>query len=255
MTGEPHALPTRDGVSVVRWLLIYALFLAATAGPLAWLLAEQSWQWTWSPRQIGLQLREMDAAVKLLALLVYISLCSTFLPLPANAIISAVAMRQFAVTGEFWSTTLLVAVAGAAGSTMANLNDYHLFTWMLRSRRVAGVRNTKLYRVSAKWFARSPFAILTVFNIIPIPVDVVRMLATTCRYPRGPFAAANFLGRFVRYAVIAAVTFLLGERGWVAVVALLVVAAIFGVGRYGLRLLWRRRANDSPAGVSARSGP
>ena len=137
----------------------------------------------------------MDPAVKLLIFGIYISLCCTFLPLPTTPIVAALATREAAVTGELWSTVVLVGVVCAAASTIANLNDYHIFTWMLRSRQVAGVRRTRMYACAARWFARSPFVILVIFNIAPIPVDVIRMLAATHRYPRVPFAAANFVGK------------------------------------------------------------
>ena len=64
------------------------------------------------------------------------------------------------------------------------------------------------------------------FNVMPIPVDVSRPLAASHRYARHLFAAANFCGRFIRYAIIAALTFMLGELGWIATVALLAVAAL-----------------------------
>jgi membrane protein YqaA with SNARE-associated domain len=163
--------------------------------------------------------------VKLIFFGSYLSLCTTFLPLPTGWIVAAVATREAAVGSNAWTTTLLVATVGAIGSTIANLNDYHLFTWMLRSHRVAKIRHTKLYEKSAMWFSRSPFFLLVVFNIVPIPVDVVRILATTYRYPRGPFAAANFIGRFLRYAVIAFVTYW-WNLGYVAVLALLALAVV-----------------------------
>ena len=124
----------------------------------------------------------------------------------------------------------MVAIVGAIGSTIANLNDYHLFTWMLRHRHVAKVRDTRAHRAGVRWFAACPFWLLVVFNIVPIPVDMVRMLATTYRYPRRQFAAANFLGRFVRYGVIALVTYR-WNLGWVAVVALLAMAVMLGAVR------------------------
>jgi len=192
--------------------------------------------------------RDADAAPKLLLFGAYISVCCTFLPLPANAMVSAVSIQQFApCPGSLLATTALVATVGAWASMMANLLDFHLFTLMLRSRRVARIRRTRLYARSARWFARQPFAILVVFNVLPIPIDVVRMLAATYRYPLGRFAAANFIGRWVRYAVLAAVTFSLGSQGWVAVVALLAVAAVLAAGKLVGRWLGRRRR----AGVEA----
>jgi len=224
------ALADGDGISVTRWFLAYALALGAAGAVLAVMLRGQSWTWTWRPGEIATQLKEMSPAVKLLIFGVYISLCCTFLPLPTTAIVAAVATRDAAVTGEWWTTVLAIAAVGAAASTVANLHDYHLFTLALRHRHVKRVRHTRLYDASARWFSRSPFMILVVFNIIPIPVDVVRMLAVTYRYPRRPFAAANFVGRFVRYAVVAFVVFH-WDLGWIAVAALLGLAVVLALAK------------------------
>ena len=240
-----------DGISVGRWFAGYGLALAAAGAVLAIMLRGQQWTWTWRPADIAGQLKQMAPAVKLLAFGIYISLCCTVLPLPTNAMVAMVATRHVAVTGELWTTVAAVALVGAAASTVANLNDYHLFTLALRHRHIKRVRHTRLYDVSARWLARSPFAILVIFNIIPIPIDVIRMLAVTCRYPRGRFAAANFVGRFVRYVVIAFVTFH-WDLGWVAVVVLLGLAAALVLVRVAgpmVRRITGRRGNIAVAGA------
>ena len=222
---------TPDNVSVGRWLAFYALCLAGAAAALAVLIWRQEWSWpAWRDDFWG-QLAATSPAIKLIIFGVYISLCCTFLPMNTSAMVAVVAMQDTAVCSGAAATTLLVAAVGGIASTIANLNDYHLFTLMLRHHKVARVRNTRLYGASAGWFAKSPFTILAVFNIIPIPVDVIRMLATTYRYPRAPFALANFIGRFIRYAVIAYVTYRLGEAGWVAPITLLVLAAVLLAAR------------------------
>jgi len=220
-----------DGVSVLGWFAIYALFLVAACVPLAIMISGESWTWhQWRTEPLKV-LAATPVAVKLLAFAVYISLCCTVLPLPTGGVVSAVAIKSVAVGPDIWTTTLAVAAVGAAASTMANLNDYHLFTLQLRSRRIARLRDTKLYSVSARWFARSPFYLVTLFNVLPIPVDVVRMLATTYRYPRLPFAAANFVGRFIRYGVIAYFTYRMGDRGGWVVLGLLGVAVVLGAAK------------------------
>lgn len=259
-----------DEISVGRWFLVYGTLLLAAAVPL-WLLAmRQDWateSWWggglgWRERMDAFAdvFRTVSPALKLLAFAVYLSLCCTFLPLPTGWIVAAVATREAAVAASLSDdpvvvaavTTVVVAAAGAVGSTIANLNDYHLFTWILRHRGVAKVRNTRTYRAAARWFARAPGLILVIFNVVPIPVDVVRMLAATSRYPRLPFAVANFIGRFLRYAVIAFVTYW-WDLGWVAVVALLGLAVILAAGK-GLRPLARKlfaRTNVSGSQESA----
>ena len=150
---------------------------------------------------------------------------------PTGWLVAAIATRQVALAPNLWATVLLVAAAGALGSTMANLNDYHLFTLLLRHRRVSAVRNTRAYRYSARWFARAPMAILVIFNIVPIPVDVVRMLAATARYRLGRFAAANYVGRFIRYGLLAGLAYATNLSAAWASIIMLAGAAALAVGR------------------------
>jgi len=242
-----------DGVSVRRWFAFYGLCVLVAGAALAVLLSQEPWSWAeWldSPEEL---LRTANPAAKLLAFGIYISLCCTFLPLPANWIVAAVAMRQTAVAPSLWATTALVAVVGALASTLANLNDYHLFTWMLRHHRIGRVRDTRVYRLSARWFARSPLLLLVIFNVLPIPVDVVRMLATTYRYPRLPFAGANFVGRFLRYGVIAGATYSLGREGKWAVLALLGLAVLLAAGKLlpaAIRRIRRKAPNVAASELS-----
>ncbi|MFP4107103.1 MAG: VTT domain-containing protein [Phycisphaerae bacterium] len=246
-----------DTISLRRWFLAYGLFLLLSAATLAWLVLASEWSWAaWREDFIG-TFRRTSPGIKLATYLIYLSLCCTFLPLPTGWLVAAIATHQASVTPELWSTTLLVATVGATGSMMGNLNDYHLLTWMLRSRRVAKVRNTKLYRKSIQWFSRSPFLLLVAFNIIPIPIDAVRVIATSYRYPRVPFAAANWIGRFLRYGVIAGITFWMSrwneQAGWIAVLALLVLAIVLVLAKAfltGVRKIRSRGANESATEVS-----
>jgi len=255
---EPH-LP--DDITIRHWLVFYVVFFLGLAVPLGLLIARQGWSlsdWTARPAET---FARTSPTIKLLGLGLYVSLCTTFLPLPTGWIAAGVATRQAAVANGLSEslivvallTTLLVAGAGAIGSTVANLNDYHIFTWMLRHRRIAAVRNTRSYRSAAKWFSRSPFFLVLGFNIIPIPIDLVRMLATTYRYPRLPFAAANFIGRFLRYGAIAFVTYW-WDLGKIAPIALLILAVVLGAGRLGPKLVRRifaRQADRSTENVSS----
>jgi len=226
-----------DGMRLRRWFAAYGAYLAAMAIALAIVAAVQ----VPSARALIQDFRHHGALLKLLGFAIYMSICCTFLPLPANVMVAAVSVREVAVGPNWWTTALLVAAVGAAASTMANLNDYHLFTWMLRNHRIRRVRQRRFYKAAVRWFERAPFTILVIFNLLPIPIDVVRMLATSHRYPRLPFAAANALGRFIRYVIIVSITYALGKQGWVSVVALLGVAVALGVHRLIAAYLRRRR--------------
>jgi len=238
---EPH-LP--DDITVKHWIGLYSAYFLVLIVPLILLVGNEPWAWSDWIEHAGETFARTSVPVKLLVMGLYVSMACTFLPLPTGWIIAGLATREAALANGASDsvlivallTTLTVSLAGSIGSTMANLNDYHIFTWMLRHHRIAAVRQTRTYQSAAKWFSRAPFFLIVLFNIIPIPVDFVRLLATTYRYPRAPFAAANFVGRFIRYAAIAFVTFW-WDLGAVAPIALLALAAALGLGRVGPRLI------------------
>jgi membrane protein YqaA with SNARE-associated domain len=227
---QPAAPPPAE-VSVGRWFVLFALYLAAMALPVALLLDDAGGSWKQLFLEPGKHTAPLDQGLKLLIFALYLSLCCTFIPLPTSWMVAAIATRQVALTGELWSTVLLVGLVGAAASTMANLNDYHLFTLLLRHRRIAPVRDSRVGRRAIEWFNKAPFTLLVIFNIVPIPVDVARMVAATGRYPRLPFAAANFVGRFIRCVILAGVCFLAGVGTLKATLIMLGLATVLALGR------------------------
>ncbi len=236
---EPPA-DESDGLSVKRWLAAYIAYLLALVIPATVMLSRMGVSW----REFFADPRGATSAagpaLKLLIFAIYISLACTFFPIPTGWIVSILATRQVGLSDSLIITTLLVASVGAFASMVANLHDFHLFTLVLRHKGVARVRGTKFYDRAARWFSRRPFALLVIFNILPIPIDVIRMLAATYRYPLRPFAAANFIGRWIRYAVIASVTFVMGDQGWLIAAALLAVAIILAGIKVGGKLFTRR---------------
>lgn len=231
--GEPRDQP----LSVLKWFAGFtAAFLLGLGALVAGIATSGQSFADWQTDPLG-ALEATDGWVKLLALGLYISLCCTFLPLPTTGVVAAAAVREVAVADGLLTTALSVGLVAGAASMIANLNDYHAFVGLLRHKRIAAVRGTRGYVAAAKWFERSPGAILALLNLVPLPVDIpVRMLAAAQRYSRVRFAAANFAGRFVRYAVVAGFIYAMGQAGWPAVAVLIALAAAGGLGRW----LWRR---------------
>jgi membrane protein YqaA with SNARE-associated domain len=161
----------------------------------------------------------------LATLLAYMSLACTFLPLPTTPVV----MLAASPAGPGLDP-LLVALAATAGTCAANLHDYYLVTFLYRYRPVRRVRRTRFYEKAAGWFERAPFAVLTAASFLPIPVDVVRLLAISQGYPRGRFTLASAVGRLPRYFLLAyfAQRFSLG---WQWILAVLGVTAVFGLWR------------------------
>lgn len=175
----------------------------------------------------------------------YVSLCNALLPLPTSWIIMLLASDD---VGLFDSSVLriaTVAVLGATATMMANLNEYHILGYFLRARLGDRIRQTRAYRWTVRWFNISPFQTLVLFAFIPIPVDFVRWLAILRRYPRVRFAAANWLGRLPRYALLAGLAVALSLSIWeIALIQVGIVVLL------GARLLWTavRRTNGAAEG-------
>ncbi len=133
----------------------------------------------------------------------YLSLCCLFFPLPTAWMVFLLASNDVALIDTVWVRVLAVAGACALATVMANLNEYHILTFLLGYGPVGRVRRTHTYDVAARWFQVSPFWTITAFSFLPIPVDVIRVLAVAVRYDRFRFASAYFVGRLFRYGLFA----------------------------------------------------
>jgi membrane protein YqaA with SNARE-associated domain len=98
---------------------------------------------------------------------------------------------------------LLVALLGSVGTCIANLNDYAILSWLFRHRKVKKVRDISTYRRLLSFFDRYAFLTMSVASFLPVPIDVIRMLAISRAYPYWRYVLATFAGRFPRYVVIA----------------------------------------------------
>jgi membrane protein YqaA with SNARE-associated domain len=138
------------------------------------------------------------------------------------------------------ATTIAVATIGAAGTAIANLNEYHIFTFLLRYGKVHRVRQTRFFATARRWFSVSPFGLVALFSFLPIPVDVVRWLAISCRYSRLRYAGANFAGRFLRYGLLAGAATCLAI-GWRGILGIQIGLAALVIIRYLPRLVTKRK--------------
>lgn len=239
--GTPHG---HDGINLRRWFVGFVLYLTLLVG--AALLCLRWWesgQDPWAQR------------LWLLALyLFYMSMCCTFFPAPTTwlVLLMAAPMTGLIAPDAFeggmglstqtrcllaqLATIVIVAAVGAAGTAMANLNEYHLFTFFLRYGKLQKVRQTAFYEKAIRWFSTGPFLLLTAMSFIPLPVDVIRWLAITHRYRRDHYALAYFLGRLIRYGLLATTATLM-QLGWQG------IAAIQGglIVMIGIRFVWRWR--------------
>ncbi|HET8538454.1 MAG TPA: VTT domain-containing protein [Anaeromyxobacter sp.] len=219
---EPPAPAARS--SWRGWAAAFAAIYAANLG-LAW---------------VGHAAPSRDLEV--LALLsLYVSLACTFLPLPTMWIVLWAARETWPIP---------VALVATIGTCFGNLHDYEIVTGLCRLGPVQRARRSRLYGRAEAWFRRAPFAALTVAAFLPLPVDVVRLLAVSAGYPRRPYVLATFLGRFPRYLAIALLGHELRPSNRAIFVVFLVMGAI-ALAKTAPHLLerWRaRRAGGAHAG-------
>lgn len=130
----------------------------------------------------------------LLDFFIYMSVACQFFPLPT--------LPAIAFTAKAFSP-LIVSLLGAMGTSIANFNDYAILGWLFRHQRVKKVRDISTYRKLLHFFDRYAFLTLTAGAFLPIPIDVIRMLAISRAYSYWKYLLATFAGRFPRYLLIA----------------------------------------------------
>ena len=98
---------------------------------------------------------------------------------------------------------ILIAFLGGLATCIANLNDYAILGWMFQHHRVKKIRDISTYKKLLDFFDRYAFLTLSGAAFLPLPVDVIRLLAISRAYPLWKYLSAAFIGRFPRYLLIA----------------------------------------------------
>ncbi len=130
---------------------------------------------------------------RLVTLLMYMSMAFTFCPLPTLWILLWMAREIDPVA---------VALVGAIGTCIANLNDYHILHYLFRLEKIKRATGTKAFQGAVRLYGKAPFIALSIASFLPIPIDVVRILSVSTVYPRARYVLATFVGRFPRYLLI-----------------------------------------------------
>jgi len=106
------------------------------------------------------------------------------------------------LAADIWNP-ILVALAGAAGSTLGEGTSYFAGRGSHSTvKRVAS--NHRMYSKIDGWMRRRGAITLFVFAIIPLPFfDVVGFAAGSLRYPVQRFAVAVLLGKIVKFSIVA----------------------------------------------------
>lgn len=172
----------------------------------------------------------------------YLSLCNLFLPLPTAWIILLAASPDGGAFGSAWERVLAVALVGAGATAIANVNEYHVLSFLFSYGLGGKMRRTRVYQWAVRWFDAAPFQVLALIGFVPIPIDAIRWLAILRRYSRWRFGLAYFVGRALRYLLFAgfAVLVSLSATEILLIQAAIVAAAV--LARFAWPRLIRRRA-------------
>jgi membrane protein YqaA with SNARE-associated domain len=253
-----------DSFNLRRWFVFYVIYLGLLAA-----VALVSFGYCEDDASsAGQQVLSYPHKIWLLSLyLFYMSLCCTFFPAPTawlvllmaspvvNLVDSQLLLSYISVSEQqgYWIggllTVFVVASVGALGTGMANLNEYHVFTFLLRCGKAHKIRETKFYRMAGHWFDVSPFGLMVTFSFLPIPVDMVRWLAITHRYRRDHYFIAAFLGRMLRYGLLAGAATCL-KLSWTEILIIQLVLIIIVIIRFVPKILSHHRKNSISGGTS-----
>ncbi len=115
---------------------------------------------------------------------------------------------------------LWIALAATMGSVIVSFADYGLIEAAMRHPRVKGASEVRLFRWAVRWMTRWPFAIIVMFSLVPVlPISIIRALAPASGYPLRRYIAAQIVGRFPRFYLLAWFGQLVMIPTWILVAA------------------------------------
>jgi membrane protein YqaA with SNARE-associated domain len=155
------------------------------------------------------------AAKGLARFFAYMSLACNTIPLPATPVVLYMG-REYP-----W---LAVALVGGVATSLANLVDYEIFTSVFKTKLLRKIKDGEHSQASIRAFQKVAFLALVGANVVVFSWDLVRMVAIAAGYPRLKYAAATFVGRTARYAILAAVGEFFEPPLWAIGVVAVVVA-------------------------------
>jgi len=160
----------------------------------------------------------------------YMAVACNTLPLPATPVVLYMG-REYP-----W---VAVALVGGLATSLANLLDYEIFTSVFKTKLLRKIKDNEHSQASIRAFKKVAFLALVAANVVVFSWDLVRLVAIAAGYPRAKYAAATFIGRTARYAVLAAVGEFFDPPLW-AIGVVAVVVALPAVVSW-LRERFRRR--------------
>ncbi|MCX6356492.1 MAG: hypothetical protein NT045_01210 [Candidatus Aureabacteria bacterium] len=203
-------------ISSVRWFVGFGIYVLALSLLLIW------------ARETG-----RGSLGNLFSFMIFVSFACQFCPLPIIPVFLAIARDH---------NPFLIALLGSLATCVANLHDYYILNSLMRWERLGRAKASPWYARAVYWFEWSPFWALAVANLLPLPIDVVRLLAISTGYSRIPFTLATLVGRYPRYLILALLGYSLQlSNTWILTIlgATLLIALLKSLPK--LRERWQSR--------------
>lgn len=98
---------------------------------------------------------------------------------------------------------LIIVLVGTLGVVISALFEYNVVEFIMRFDRFARLTKNKRFQKFAGYFDRYSFTSIMVASSLPLPLDFIRIMAITRKYPKIKFLLATALGRIPRFSLIA----------------------------------------------------
>ena len=128
--------------------------------------------------------------------------------------------------GQHFNAIIVALVAGA-GHLIANWVDYHFFTPLLQMKFTTGYKNTRTYQKAVRWFSISPFWVVVLFALTPLPFYAAKFMVFSSGYSMTRYMVATLVGRLPRFVLLALLGSFLHIPTWMMVVFFCGVFAVY----------------------------
>lgn len=171
---------------------------------------------------------------QLMGYFAYMSLACALIPLPTPPYVIAL--------GKVFHPGI-VAVVGAVANCLAALVEYYVIIWFFSKTTLQQrVETNPIFQRFAYYFQRATFACLIFTGFTPLPFEPFRLAAIVIRYNVPKYLLAVFVGRSIRYYLIALIghTYPIPNRYLIVMLIVLIafpMISVFVKGRPMTRLL------------------
>lgn len=151
------------------------------------------------------------------------------LSLPSNSPLSPILPTMFEpviMEAAKWEPVWAVTTVATAGYMYTEYINWHVYAWVLGLERLQRLRNRPSVRWSIKLFGYSPFWMVVIAAVTPLPFWPARILAILYKYPLWRFMLATLVGRIPGFLVYAWFGELLHIPDWILLLAIIVPAVL-----------------------------